>query len=99
MLSEISQLEQGIRATDQLYQTISKFHHKQLSYSPVTFTFNVATRILRATRRLVMTIICAKQYFNPTTNSKVMARKRMCMDGRTTRRLYTPPIFFGEHIG
>ena len=65
MLPEISQLEHGrpvtltlkvatgiLRATDQLYQTLSKFHHKQQSYGsktnllqgrPVTLT--VATGI------------------------------------------------------
>ena len=39
---------------------------------PVNLTLKVATGILRAIRHLVMTIICAKQYFNPTTNNKVM---------------------------
>ena len=68
--------------TVQLYRTISKFHYKQQSYSlevnllqglPVTLTLKVVTQILRTTLCLVMTLICAKQYFNPTTNNKVMA--------------------------
>ena len=35
------------------------------------------TGILHATRRLVIAIICAKQYFNPTTNNKVIAAKNI----------------------
>jgi len=52
-------------------------------------TLKVATRILGATHCLVMTIICAKQYFNPTTNNKIMAQKN---EGRTDNA-----ATFGEH--
>ena len=75
-------------ATDQLYQTKSKFHRKQQSYGPETnllqgcpVTLNVATGLLQP-KHLVMMIICTKQYSNPTTNNKVMAWKQM-WDGRT----------------
>ena len=71
-------------ATDQLYQTKSKFHRKQQSYGQETnllqgcpVTLNVATGLLQP-KHLVMTIICTKQYSNPTTNNKFMARKRIC---------------------
>ena len=86
-----------LRATDQLYQTKSKFHRKQQSYGPETnllqgcpVTLNVATGLLQP-KHLVMTIICTKQYFDQTTNNKVMARKRMRTHGRTTRRLICSP--------
>jgi len=51
----------------------------------VALTLNVAIGILRVTHRLVMTIICAKLYFNPTTNNTVKSRSRM-RDGLTDVR-------------
>ena len=42
---------------------------------PVTLT--VATGILHMTHVFFMMIIHAKQYYNPTTNNKVIARKRI----------------------
>ena len=94
-------------ATDQFYQTISKFNGPSygletnlLQCQPVTLTLKVATGIVRATRQLIMTIICAKQYFNPITNNKVMARKQILDEQtyrRTTWQLYVPMSFFGEH--
>ena len=57
-----------LAATDQLYQTIPKFHHKQQSYGLERnllqgrhVTMTVATGILLKTHCLVLTIICAKQ--------------------------------------
>ena len=52
--------------------------HYEKSYGLETHllqALKVAILILRATHRLAMTIICAKQYLNPNTNNKVMARK------------------------
>ena len=42
----------------------------------VTVTFDLATRFLFATHRLVMVIICAKVVLNPTRHNKVMDRTR-----------------------
>ena len=42
----------------------------------VTLTFNLATKFLFATHCLVMMIICAKLFLNPTMNNKVMGRTR-----------------------
>ena len=39
-------------------------------------TFNLATWFLIATHRLIMIIICAKLFSNPTMHNKVMGRKR-----------------------
>jgi len=68
----------------------------------VTLTFKVATQILRATRRLNMVVISVKYFRNPTSNNEVMGRTRMGRtdvrtDGRTKRRLYASPKFFGEN--
>ena len=43
-------------------------------------TLTEGSGILRETRHLVMTIICAKQYFNANTNNNVMAGKRVCFN-------------------
>jgi len=51
---------------------------------------------LTVATRLFMTIMCAKQSFNPTTNNKVTARTRM-QDGRTYGQLYATQRFFREH--
>ena len=42
----------------------------------VTLTFNLATWFLFVTHRLIMIIICAKLFLNPTMNNKVMGRTR-----------------------
>ena len=57
----------------------------------------VATGILCATCRLVMTIICAKQYFNPTRNDKVMAWKRMRDRLMYNAATICSPKFLGHH--
>ena len=73
---------------NQLYQTISKFHHKQQSYGPEVnmlqgypVTLMVATRIVRMTRRLVMTImpnniLIQQQSYGPETNVGPTDRQR-----------------------
>jgi len=43
----------------------------------VTLTFNVATQILRATRRLNMVIIYVGWFLNPTSNNKFLGRTRL----------------------
>ena len=56
--------------------------YKQVSLKPihkvkvltVTLTFDLATRFLLVTHRLVKMIICAKLFINPTMNDKVMGR-------------------------
>ena len=42
----------------------------------VTLIFNLATWFLFATHCLVMIIICAKLFLNPTMHNKVMGRTR-----------------------
>ena len=42
----------------------------------MTLTFNLATWFLFATHRLIMMIICAKLFSNPTMHNKVMGRTR-----------------------
>ena len=63
----------------------------------ITLTLKVATGILHATRCLV--ICLAKQYFNQTTNNKVMAWKQIRdvhMDRWRTRWLFAPPNNFTQ---
>ena len=119
ILPEISQLEGGTckqKWTLKLYQTISIFHYKQqrngpetnlLQSRPVTLIPKIATGILRGTRCSVTTIICAKQYVNPTnfettmlgleneygTDGRTYGRSDKPTDGWTTRRLLAPPMF------
>ena len=42
----------------------------------MTLTFNLATWVLFATHCLVMIIICAKLFLNPTMHNKEMGRTR-----------------------
>ena len=44
----------------------------------VTLTFDLATQFLLATHWLVMMIICAKLFLNPSMHNKVMGRTRTC---------------------
>ena len=44
------------------------------SVQTVTLTFNLATCFLFATHCLIMMIICAKLFLNPTMHNKVMGR-------------------------
>ena len=60
----------------------------------VTLPLKVMTGSLRATRRLVMTINCLKQYLNSTINNTVMARKRI--QNRRTDGQWGD-YYFGEH--
>ena len=56
--------------------------HEQVSWKPmhntyektVTLTLNLVTWFLFATHRLIMIIICAKLFSNPTMHNKVMGR-------------------------
>ena len=56
--------------------------HEQVSLKPmhnvyertVTLTFHLATWFLFATHHLIMIIICAKLFSNPTMHKKVMGR-------------------------
>ena len=56
--------------------------HEQVSLKPrhnvkektVTLTFNLATWFLFATHRLIIIIICAKLFLNPTMHNKVMGQ-------------------------
>ena len=58
--------------------------HEQVSSKPmhnaeertVTLTFNLAAWFLFATHRLIMILICAKLFSNPTVHNKVMGRTR-----------------------
>ena len=43
----------------------------------VTLTFDLAAWFLFATHHLVMMIICAKLFLNPTTHNKIMGRTRI----------------------
>ena len=47
----------------------------------MTLTFNLATWFLFATHRLIVIIICAKLFSNPTTHNKVMGRNRTSFTG------------------
>ena len=71
---------------DHLCQIIFKSHyalrHKEVSLKSmhkvrvltVTLTFDLATWFLLATHRLVMMIICAKLFSNPTMHNTVMGQ-------------------------
>ena len=58
--------------------------HAQISLTPmrivsertVTLTFNLVIWFLIATHHLIMIIICAKLFSNPTMHNKVMGRTR-----------------------
>ena len=58
--------------------------HEQVSLKPmyevkertVTLTFNLVTWFLFVTNCLIMIIICAKLFSNPTLHNKVMGRTR-----------------------
>ena len=56
--------------------------HKQVSLKPmhkvltVTLIFDLATWFLFATYPLVMMIICAKLFINPTMHNKVMGQHK-----------------------
>ena len=62
--------------------TILLTGHEQVSLKPrhnvyertVILTFNLATWFLFATHRLIIIIICAKLFSNPTMHNKVMGR-------------------------
>ena len=56
-------------------QVSLKSMHK-ISVRTVTLTFDLATWFLFATHRLVMMIICAKLFSNPTKHNKFMGRTR-----------------------
>ena len=60
---------------DHLYQLIFKSHHAWLSYLTM---HNALERTVTffATHRLVMMIICAKLFLNPTMHNKVMGGTR-----------------------
>jgi len=96
---------------DHFCEIFLKSDFKYQSYEPdtillqdrtVTLTFKVGTQMLRATRRLNMVVISVNEFRSLTLNNKVIGRTRMghtdgLTDGRTRRRLYAPPKFFGEH--
>ena len=61
-------------------QVSLKSMHK-VQVRTVTLTFDLAIWILTATYRLVMMIICAKLFSNPTMHNKVMGRTRTGFTG------------------
>ena len=48
------------------------FRTQKLSVPTVTLTFDLGTWFLHATRRLVLMIICAEWFLNPTMDNEVM---------------------------
>ena len=58
------------------YEQVSlKIMHKVLVWN-VTLIFDLGTQFLFATHRLVMMIICAKLFSNPTMHNTVIGRTR-----------------------
>ena len=60
--------------------------HK-LQVPTVTLTFDQATWFLHAKYRLVVMIICAKQYLNPTMHDEVMMKLWVRHDSRRQKPL------------
>ena len=67
--------------------------HEQISLKPmhtikertVTLTYNLATLFLLATHCLVVIIICAKLFLNPTMHNKVLGRTRTGLTSLCTK--------------
>ena len=56
-------------------QVSLKYMHK-VKVRTVTLTFDLATWLMFATHSLVMMVICATLFLNPTMHDKVMGRTR-----------------------